>query len=81
MGAGNIFRGASGETWGIERATGDYIGMIATMINGLAIAGMLEHQQVPAKVLSALNVPQVAELFIRKHALTYLEEKKVVICV
>lgn len=55
--------------------------MIATMINGLAIAGMLEHQQVPAKVMSALNVPQVAELFIRKHALTYLEEKKVVICV
>ena len=81
VGAGNIFRGASGETRWIERATWDYIGMIATMINGLAIAGMLEHQQVPAKVMSALNVPQVAELFIRKHALTYLEEKKVVICV
>jgi uridylate kinase len=79
--AGNIFRGASGETRGIERATWDYIGMIATMINGLALAGMLEHQQVPAKVLSSLNVPQVAELFIRKQALQYLSENKVIICV
>src|SRR5512136_1586996 len=60
VGGGNIFRGLSGSQRGIERATGDYMGMLATVINALALQDALEKQSVPTRVQSAINVSQVA---------------------
>jgi uridylate kinase len=79
IGGGNIFRGLSGSEKGIERATGDYMGMLATVINSLALQDALEKLGVPTRVQSAINVSQVAEPFIRRRAVRHMEKGRVVI--
>jgi uridylate kinase len=79
VGGGNIFRGLSGSEKGIERATGDYMGMLATVINALALQDALEKLGVPTRVQSAISMAQVAEAFIRRRAVRHLEKGRVVI--
>jgi uridylate kinase len=79
VGGGNIFRGLSGSERGIERATGDYMGMLATVINGLALQDALEKLGVATRVQSAISMAQVAEPFIRRRAVRHLEKGRVVI--
>ena len=79
VGGGNIFRGLSGSVRGTERATGDYMGMLATVINALALQDALEKQGVPTRVQSAITMAQVAEPFIRRRAVRHLEKGRVVI--
>jgi uridylate kinase len=79
VGGGNIFRGLSGSKRGIERATGDYMGMLATIINALALQDALEKLGVPTRVQSAVTMSQVAEPFIRRRAVRHLEKGRVVI--
>ena len=79
VGGGNIFRGLQGSERGIERATGDYMGMLATVINALALQDALEKQGVPTRVQSAITMAQVAEPFIRRRAVRHLEKGRVVI--
>lgn len=79
VGGGNIFRGLSGSERGIERATGDYMGMLATVINALALQDALEKLGVPTRVQSAISMAQVAEPFIRRRAVRHLEKGRVVI--
>jgi len=79
IGGGNIFRGARGSEKGIERATGDYMGMLATVINALALQDALEKQRVETRVQSAIAMAQVAEPFIRRRAVRHLEKGRVVI--
>jgi uridylate kinase len=79
VGGGNIFRGASGVGQGIERATGDYMGMLATVINALALQDALEKFGVATRVQSAITMSQVAEPFIRRRAVRHLEKDRVVI--
>ena len=78
-GGGNIFRGLAGSERGIERATGDYMGMLGTVINALALQDALEKQGVPTRVQSAITMSQVAEAFIRRRAVRHLEKGRVVI--
>ena len=79
VGGGNIFRGATGSGQGIERATGDYMGMLATVINALALQNSLEKLGVATRVQSAITMTQVAEQFIRRRAQRHLEKGRVVI--
>lgn len=79
VGGGNIFRGLQGSERGIERATGDYMGMLATVINALALQDALEKQNVPTRVQSAISMSQIAEPFIRRRAVRHLEKGRVVI--
>src|SRR5208282_2921613 len=79
VGGGNIFRGLSGSERGIERATGDYMGMLATVINALALQDVLEKLGVATRVQSAITMAQVAETFIRRRAVRHLEKGRVVI--
>ena len=79
VGGGNIFRGLSGSERGIERATGDYMGMLATIINALALQDALEKLGVATRVQSAITMSQVAEAFIRRRAVRHLEKGRVVI--
>ena len=79
VGGGNIFRGLSGSQRGIERATGDYMGMLATVINALALQDALEKIGVATRVQSAISMAQVAEAFIRRRAVRHLEKGRVVI--
>jgi len=79
VGGGNIFRGLSGSERGIERATGDYMGMLATVINALALQDALEKLGAPTRVQSAIAMSQVAEPFIRRRAVRHLEKGRVVI--
>lgn len=79
VGGGNIFRGLTGSERGIERATGDYMGMLATIINALALQDSLEKLGVPTRVQSAITMAQVAESFIRRRAVRHLEKGRVVI--
>ncbi|HEU5124526.1 MAG TPA: UMP kinase [Verrucomicrobiae bacterium] len=79
IGGGNIFRGLQGCERGIERATGDYMGMLATVINSLALQDALEKIGVPTRVQSAITMSQVAEPFIRRRAVRHLEKGRVVI--
>jgi uridylate kinase len=79
VGGGNIFRGAFGAGQGIERATGDYMGMLATVINALALQDALEKLGVATRVQSAITMSQVAEPFIRRRAVRHLEKDRVVI--
>jgi uridylate kinase len=79
MGGGNIFRGLSGSKRGIERATGDYMGMLATVINALALQDALEKIGVATRVQTAISMAQVAEPFIRRRAVRHLEKGRVVI--
>src|SRR5437870_6059504 len=79
VGGGNIFRGLTGSERGIERATGDYMGMLATVINALALQDALEKLGVATRVHSAISMAQVAEAFIRRRAVRHLEKGRVVI--
>jgi len=79
IGGGNIFRGVAGGAAGMDRATADYMGMLATIMNALALQDAMKHAGLIARVQSALRVDQVAEPYIRPKALRYLEEGKVVI--
>jgi len=79
IGGGNIFRGLTGSERGIERATGDYMGMLATVINSLALQDALEKLGVATRVQSAITMHQVAEPFIRRRAVRHLEKGRVVI--
>src|SRR5260221_7536412 len=79
IGGGNIFRGSAGSEGGIERATGDYMGMLATVINALALQDGLEKAGVATRVQTAISMHQVAEAFIRRRAVRHLEKGRVVI--
>lgn len=79
LGGGNIFRGLTGSQKGIERATADYMGMLATVINALALQDALEQLGVPTRVQSAITMHQIAEPFIRRRAVRHLEKGRVVI--
>ncbi len=79
IGGGNIFRGVAGGAAGMDRATADYMGMLATVMNALALQDALRQVEVPARTQSALKIEQVVEPYIRPKALRYLEEGKVVI--
>ena len=79
IGGGNIFRGLAPGAQGMDRATADYMDMLATVMNALALQDALKNHGVVARVQSALNIDQVVEPYIRPKALRYLEEKKVVI--
>src|SRR5438874_11059504 len=79
IGGGNIFRGSAGSLGGIERATGDYMGMLATVINALALQDALEKAGVATRVQSAIAMHQVAEAFIRRRAVRHLETGRGVI--
>ena len=79
IGGGNIFRGVSGAAAGMERATGDYMGMLATVMNALAMQNALEQLDVPVRVQSALNISAVCEPYIRRRATRHLEKGRVVI--
>ena len=81
IGGGNIFRGLQGAERGVDRTTGDYMGMLATVINGLAIMDCLEHMGVSVRVQTAIPMEQVAEPFIRRRAVRHLEKNRVVIFV
>ena len=79
IGGGNIFRGIEGESRGIERASGDYMGMLATVINSIALQETLKSFGIAARVQTAIEMQQIAEPYIRPKALRHLEEGKVVI--
>ena len=79
IGGGNIFRGVSGAAAGMERATGDYMGMLATVMNALAMQNALEQLDVPVRVQSALSISAVCEPYIRRRATRHLEKGRVVI--
>lgn len=79
VGAGNIWRGVQGTEMGIDRATSDYMGMLGTVINSLALQDSLEKQGVDTRVLSAIEMREVAEPYIRRRALRHLEKGRVVI--
>lgn len=79
VGGGNIFRGLSGEDSGVDRASGDYMGMLATIINSLALQSALEKGGLDTRVLSAIDMPAIAESFIRRRALRHLEKGRIVI--
>ena len=79
IGGGNIFRGIAASADGMERAAADYMGMLATMLNALALQNALEKAGVPTRVLSAIEMRQLAESYIRRRAIRHLEKKRVVI--
>ena len=79
QGAGNIFRGMKAAAAGMDRATGDYMGMLATVLNALALQDALEHEGVNTRVLSAIAIQEVAEPYIRRRAMRHLEKGRVVI--
>jgi len=79
VGGGNIFRGASGEQRGIDRSSGDYMGMLATIINALALQNALEHAGVHTRVLTAIEIEKAAEPFILRRAIRHLEKGRVII--
>lgn len=79
VGGGNIHRGVAGATSGMDRATSDYMGMMATVINALALQDALERKNVYTRVLSAIAMQEVAEPYIRRRAVRHLEKKRVVI--
>ena len=79
IGGGNIFRGVAGGSVGMDRATADYMGMLATVMNSLALADAMNKQGLIARVMSAIAIEQVVEPYVRPKALQYLEEGKVVV--
>lgn len=79
IGGGNIFRGVSGAAAGMERATGDYMGMLATVMNALAMQSALEQKDVPVRVMSALPISAVCEPYIRRRAMRHMEKGRIVI--
>jgi uridylate kinase len=81
IGGGNIFRGLKGSAAGMDRGTADHMGMLATVINGLALQNALEKHGVDTRCMSALEIRQVAEPYIRRRAMRHLEKGRVIICV
>jgi uridylate kinase len=79
IGGGNIFRGVAGGSVGMDRATADYMGMLATVMNSLALADTMRQEGMTARVMSAISIEQVVEPYVRPKALQYLEEGKVVV--
>lgn len=79
VGGGNIFRGVAASAAGMDRTSADHMGMLATVINALALQDALEKQNVPTRVLSAIEMREVAELFIRRRALRHLEKGRILI--
>lgn len=79
IGGGNIFRGLAGASKGMDRVQGDHMGMLATVINGLALQGALEDEGTPTRLQSAIKINEVAEPFIRRKAIRHLEKGRVVI--
>jgi uridylate kinase len=79
IGGGNIFRGIAASAGGMDRASADYMGMLATVMNSLALQDALERQEVVTRVLSAIEIREVAEPYIRRRAMRHLEKKRVVI--
>ena len=79
IGAGNIFRGMEAATKGMERVTGDYLGMLATIMNAISLQDALENIGVPTRTLSAITVSQISEPYIRRRALRHQEKNRVVI--
>src|SRR5687768_577522 len=79
VGGGNIYRGLAGAAAGMDRAQGDYMGMLATVLNALALQDALEKLDVVTRVQSAITMPEVAEPFIRRRAMRHLEKGRVVI--
>jgi uridylate kinase len=81
VGGGNIFRGMQAAAQGMDRATGDYIGMLATVMNGLALQDAIERADIPTRVMSAIAMNEIAEPYIRRRAVRHLEKGRVVIFV
>jgi uridylate kinase len=79
IGGGNIFRGVAGASRGMDRVQGDHMGMLATVINGLALQSALEDEKIPTRLQSAVKINEVAEPFIRRKAIRHLEKGRVVI--
>ena len=79
IGGGNIFRGIAGAAKGMDRVTADHMGMLATVINALALQDAVENKGVPARVLSGIEMQKIAESFIRRRAMSHLEKGRVVI--
>ncbi|GAA3645909.1 UMP kinase [Flavivirga jejuensis] len=79
IGGGNIFRGVAGASKGMDRVQGDHMGMLATVINGLALQGALEDADIPTRLQTAIQINEVAEPFIRRKAMRHLEKGRVVI--
>ncbi|MFQ5719987.1 MAG: UMP kinase [Acidobacteriota bacterium] len=79
LGGGNIFRGLAGRGQGVDRVTGDHMGMLATVINSLALQNALEHHGVDTRVLSALEIRAVAEPYIRRRAIRHLEKGRIIV--
>ncbi len=79
VGGGNIFRGVKAAAKGMDRATADYMGMLATLINALALHDAFHHMNVPVRVMSAINAPQVAEPYIRQKGIRHMEKDRLII--
>jgi uridylate kinase len=79
VGAGNIFRGLEAASKGMDRVTGDYLGMLATVMNAISLQDALEHSGIETRTLSAITVSQIAEPYIRRRALRHLEKNRIVI--
>ncbi len=79
VGGGNIYRGLAAAAKGMDRATGDYMGMLATVLNALALQDALEKSDVPTRVQSAITISEVAEPYIRRRAIRHLEKRRVVV--
>jgi len=79
VGGGNIFRGKLADEMGIERSSADYMGMIGTILNALALQNSLEAIGVPTRVMTSLNIPEVAEPYIRRKAISHLDKDRIVI--
>ena len=79
IGAGNIFRGIKASDQGMDRVTGDYLGMLATIMNAISVQDTLENINCQTRTLSAINVSQISEPYIRRRAIRHLEKKRIVI--
>lgn len=79
IGGGNIFRGLSGAGKGVDRVTGDHMGMLATVINSLALQNAIEKLGIPTRVLTAIDMPKIAEPYIKRRAIRHLEKGRIVI--
>jgi uridylate kinase len=79
VGGGNIYRGLAAAAKGMDRATGDYMGMLATVLNALALQDALEKQEIPTRVQSAITISEIAEPYIRRRAIRHLEKQRIVI--
>lgn len=80
IGGGNIFRGVTAATEGIDRVAGDHMGMLATVINGIALQDALERRNAQTRVTTAIEMSEIAEPFIRRRAMRHLEKGRIVIC-